>query len=57
MQTDVDVMTIADLIAALQKKEQDMPVEFIICKADGQIVMMDVAKQAKPMQKALRLFK
>jgi len=48
--------TIGALIAALQKHDPATSVEYVVCKTDGELVAIDVAKQAKPLIKMLKLF-
>jgi hypothetical protein len=45
-----------DLIKILETKE-DEEIEFIVLDKDGNIVCMDVATQAKPIIKMLKLFR
>lgn len=48
-------MTVAELIARLQTKDQSDEVEFIVVKLTGEIVTMLAMSQAKPMIKVLKL--
>lgn len=50
-------MKIKDLIKALQLKDQNKEVEFIVAgKNDGAVVCMSVAKQAQDIAKMLQIF-
>lgn len=49
-------ITIAGLIKNLKTKNQAVEVEYVICKTNGELVSVDVAKQAKPLIKMLKLF-
>jgi len=50
-------MNIAQLIEKLNQKDQSAEVEYIICKADGEIIAMKVEKQTKPIINMLKWFK
>lgn len=49
-------MKVAELIEKLKEKDQAAEVEFIVVKTDGELVTMDVSKQAKPLIKLLKMF-
>lgn len=49
--------TIAEFIKILETKDPTEEVEFIVCKTDGEIVAVDVQKQAQPIIKMLKFFK
>jgi hypothetical protein len=48
-------ITIADLVLALQSKDQTMPVEYLVVSPAGQLVAMNIQHQAKPMVKVLKM--
>lgn len=50
------MITVADLIKQLETKDPNAEVEAIVATTEGQIVVMYVATQAKPIIKVLRLF-
>ena len=47
---------VKDLIKALEEKEQDAEVEFVVVKTNGDLVVMDIETRAHNMATLLSMF-
>lgn len=50
-------MKVKDLVKALQGKDQEKEVEFIVCGTDSEIIAMKIERKASDIAKLLKLFK